>query len=390
MTPLAPVMPTINRSNVPSQPQNVTLCQLLLANTKAIIGLYVNPPQNQRQAVKRRYIQDLETREELENEPFLLQEVVRRTTRDGRPYLLCTYIDKTGQASGVFWDVPEHVDSWVRPGAAVLVTGKVTEYKNALQITTTDLNPWQKPDMAEFLTSSKRPRQEMIAELEQRIEMLSSPWQELVKAVLLRPDFFPRFANAPAARHMHHAYISGLLEHTLSMAGLALTLAEHYPYVNRDLLLAGTLLHDAGKALEYDISSGFQFSDDGRLVGHIVRAITMVESAAAEIEALTPEQLRHLVHLIASHHGTNEWGSPVVPKTLEAVLLHQLDLLDSRVQGFFDHFDRDNGDERWSTRSSHMFNTTLRRPAGFGDADHDTDAEDSDTNGRGDDDMPGY
>lgn len=350
-------------------------------------GLYVNHHQSQRQPVKSRYIRDLETRDELENEPFLLQDMVRRTTRDGRPYLLCTYSDKTGQASGVFWDVPERVDSWIRPGAAVLVTGKVTLYKNALQITTTDLNPWQKPDMAEFLTASQRPREEMIAELRQRIQMLSSPWRELVEAVLLRPDFFRLFVNAPAARQMHHAYISGLLEHTLSMATLALTMADHYPYVDRDLLLAGTLLHDAGKAIEYDISDGFQFSDDGRLVGHIVRAITMVEQAAAELDAFPPEQLRHLVHLIASHHGKGEWGSPVVPKTLEAVLLHQLDLLDSRVQGFFDHLNRDNGDERWSTRSSHMFNTTLRRPAGYGENDLDDASENSTSNGRHDDDM---
>ncbi|HSM59089.1 MAG TPA: HD domain-containing protein [Candidatus Sulfomarinibacteraceae bacterium] len=317
--------------------------------------------------MKTKYVADLETKDELLNEPFLVQEVVRRTTRDGRPYLLCTYSDRTGQASGIFWDVPQHIDDWVRPGAPVLVTGRVTYYKNAIQINTTDLNQWQSPDMSEFLPSSKRPREEMLEELHQHIATLASPWQELVSRVLLEPDFFQRFMNAPAARHMHHAYIGGLLEHTLSMAQLALTMAEHYPYINRDLLLAGTLLHDAGKAVEYEIGCDFSFSDDGRLVGHIVRAITMVEKAAQDVEGLKPEQLRHLIHLLASHHGTQEWGSPVIPKTLEAVLLHQLDLLDSRVQGFFDHLNNDNSDERWSVRYSQMFNTELRRPAGFGD-----------------------
>lgn len=315
------------------------------------------------------YINQLQTKDDLENEPFLLQDVVRRTTRDGRPYLLCTYSDKTGQASGVFWDVPPHIDDWVRPGAAVLVTGKVTLYKNALQITTTDLNPWQKPDPAEFLASSRRPRDEMVQELNKRIASLTEPWQGLVEGVLLDPPFFRRFINAPAARQMHHAYISGLLEHTLSMATLADMVAGHYPHVDRDLLLAGILLHDAGKALEYDVGNGFDFSEDGRLVGHIVRAVTIVERAAAALGDFPPDKLRHLVHLIASHHGTQEWGSPVVPKTIEAVLLHQLDLLDSRVQGFFDHLQNDGGDARWSTRRSHMFNTTLRRPPGFGDED---------------------
>jgi 3'-5' exoribonuclease len=317
--------------------------------------------------VKQRFVSDLRTHDELENEPFLIQDMVRRTTRDGRPYLLCTYADRTGQAAGVFWDVPEHVESWVRAGLPVLVTGRVTEYRNASQINTTDLNPWTQPDMSLFLPSSKRPREEMEDELLRYIAGLATPWKELVSDVLLVPDFYPRFVDAPAARTMHHAYVGGLLEHTLSMAHLSTLLADHYPYVNRDLLLAATLLHDAGKALEYDLTNGFSFSDDGRLVGHIVRIIALVERAAARRDVIAEADLRHLVHLLASHHGTHEWGSPVVPKTLEAILLHQLDLLDSRVQGFFDHLEADNGDDMWSMRASHMFNTELRRPAGFGE-----------------------
>ncbi len=319
--------------------------------------------------MKRRFVSDLQTHDELENEPFLLQDMVRRTTRDGRPYLLCTYADRTGQAAGVFWDVPDHIERWVRPGLAVLVTGRVTEYRNASQINTTDLNRWLQPDMGLFLPSSKRPRAEMEGELLAYIDQLGSPWQELVSDVLLAPDFYPRFLDAPAARSMHHAYVGGLLEHTLSMARLSLLLAGHYPYVNRDLLLAATLLHDAGKALEYDLTGGFSFSEDGRLVGHIIRVIALVERAAARRDDIDEDELRHLVHLLASHHGTHEWGAPVVPKTLEAILLHQLDLLDSRVQGFFDHLEADNGGAAWSTRASHMFNTELRRPEGFGDAD---------------------
>jgi 3'-5' exoribonuclease len=316
--------------------------------------------------VKQRFIADLQTHDELENEPFLLQDVVQRTTRDGRPYLLCTYSDRSGQASGVFWDVPEHVAAWIRPGLAVLVTGRVTEYRNAPQISTTDLNRWLQPEMSLFLPSSKRPRAEMESELLDYIDQLSSPWRELVADVLLTPEFYHRFLDAPAARGMHHAFVGGLLEHTLSMARLSLLLAGHYPYVNRDLLLAGALLHDAGKALEYELSNGISFSDDGRLVGHIIRVIAMVERSAVQHPELSEPDLRHLVHLLASHHGTHEWGSPVVPKTLEAILLHQIDLLDSRVQGFFDHLEADIGADSWSVRASHMFNTELRRPEGFG------------------------
>ncbi len=317
--------------------------------------------------MKSLYVAELQVGDYLDNEPFLLQNVTRRTTKDGRPYLLLVLRDKTGQANAVFWDTPEYVESWAKAGKVALVAGRVVSYKDALQVTITDLNHSPPADMSHFLAASQRPRDEMIAELRQHIARLDEPWQGFVSHLLLDESFLPQFANAPAARGMHHAYIGGLLEHTLSMATLGDYLADHYPYVNRSLLVAGALLHDMGKVHEYTIEGEFAFSDDGRLVGHIIRAITMVEAAAAKLDALTPDQLRQLVHLIASHHGTQEWGSPVVPKTLEALLLHQIDLLDSRVQGFFDHLDSDQGQETWTLKNSFMFKTELRRPDGYGD-----------------------
>jgi 3'-5' exoribonuclease len=317
--------------------------------------------------VKSIYIADLVEGADLFNEPFLLADVVRRETRDGRPYLLSTFRDRSGQMNGVFWDVPPHVEKAARAGTVTLVTGRVRSYKNALQITATDLNPTEVEDMSEFLPSSGRPGDEMVAELRSLISDLDSPWQEIVARLLLDEAFLPQFTIAPAARTMHHAYVGGLLEHTLSMARVARFLADHYPHVNRSLLLAGVLLHDMGKAIEYESTGTFDFTDDGRLVGHIVRAIIMVERAVDELLAsgkteITEEERRQLVHLIASHHGTQEWGSPVVPKTLEAILLHQVDLLDSRVQGFFDHLSNDDGEELWTARPSYMFDTELRRP----------------------------
>ena len=311
------------------------------------------------------YAANITVGDELENEPFLIQDSILRETKDGRPYLLGTLRDKTGQLAFVFWDIPSYVENWSQTGSPVFVTGRAVRYKDSLQITVTDMNLNREPALEELLPSSRRSQEEMIGELQLRIESLGQPWQELVARLLLDESFLRDYANAPAARNMHHAYIGGLLEHTLSMASLAEHLAGHYPFVNRDLLLAGTLLHDMGKAIEYDISKSFSFSEDGRLVGHITRAIVLVEKAAAELGSFPEDDLRHLVHLIASHHGTLEWGSPVVPKTLEAILLHQIDLLDSRVQGFFDHLANDSGEEAWTAKSSYMFGTELRRPAGF-------------------------
>ncbi len=312
--------------------------------------------------VKTTFIENLKSGDELVNEPFLLQEVSRRKTKNDRPFLLGTLRDKTGLVACVFWDVPDYVEHWVRPGKVVLVSGRAANYKDSLQVSITDLNDMHNPDMSDFLPSSKRPLSDMITELQERTSALAEPWQTLVAHLLLDDNFLPRFANAPAARAMHHAYIGGLLEHTLSMAALAEMLTEHYPYVNKDLLMAGILLHDMGKVIEYTTEEAFEFSEDGRLVGHIIRGIVMVEQAAAEIGNFSQADLRHLIHLIGSHHGTQEWGSPVVPKTLEAVLLHQIDLLDSRVQGFLDYVNNDEGTGPWTTKYSPMFNTELRYP----------------------------
>ena len=307
---------------------------------------------------------DLRPGVELLREPFLLHDVVRRQAKDGRPFLLATLRDRSGQIAGVYWDVPLAVDVWARPGLAVAVSGRVNLYKDALQVNISALERAGDVDMTAFLPASQRPLETMRAELRATIEGLAEPWRELLARLLLEGEVAERFATAPAARGMHHAYIGGLLEHTLSMAAVARLLAGHYPYVNLDLLLAGVLLHDAGKADAYALDEGFDHSDDGRLVGHIIRGALLIERAAAELD-FPAGMLQELQHLIASHHGTQEWGSPVVPRTLEAVLLHQIDLLDSRVGGYLDHVRNDPGAGRWTNRRSEMFGTELQRPRGM-------------------------
>lgn len=313
---------------------------------------------------KNRFITDLRAGTELLHEPFLLHDVVRRQSKDGRPFLLATLRDRTGQMAGVFWDVPLSVDVWARPGLAVLVSGRVNLYKEALQVNISELERANGLDMTVFLPASRRPLGEMRAELRDLVDTLAPPWRELVARLLLDGSLAERFAVAPAARGMHHAYVGGLLEHTLSMAAVARLLAAHYPYVNLNLLLSGVLLHDVGKADAYSLDEGLGHSDDGRLVGHILRGALLIEREAAEL-AFPADELQQLLHLIASHHGTLEWGSPVVPRTLEAVLLHQIDLLDSRIAGYLDHVRNDAGGGVWTTKRSDMFGTELRRPEGL-------------------------
>jgi 3'-5' exoribonuclease len=308
------------------------------------------------------FISELKQGERVVDEPFLLQDVDSRTTRDGRPFLRLVLSDRSGQINGVFWDVPTAVSAWARSGLVALVEGRVARYRNAPQIIVSDMITVPDPDMTDFLRSSGRSREEMIAELTGQVNALSEPWVSLVRHILLDEAFLPRFVDAPAARRMHHAYMGGLLAHTLSMVTIARQLASLYPGVRRDLLIAGVLLHDMGKVEEYDTTTGISVSEDGHLVGHVVRGIIAIEQAAAALGTVDDEDLRDLIHLIASHHGTQEWGAPVTPKTLEAILLHQIDLLDSRIQGFLD-FVADNADEGdWSNKPSAMFGSYLRRP----------------------------
>jgi 3'-5' exoribonuclease len=313
---------------------------------------------------KTKYIADLKAGMELRAEPFLLHDVVRRQSKDGRPFLLATLRDQTGQIGGVFWDLPLTVDAWARPGLAVLVTGRISTYKDAIQVSINDLARAEGLDMTDFLPASRRSKEAMLAELRDHVAALAEPWATLTGYLLLEGSLAERYAAAPAARGMHHAYIGGLLEHSLSMATIARFLAGHYPHANKDLLICGALLHDMGKAYEYALAEGFARSDDGRLVGHIVRGVVVIETAAAEL-GFPAAELQQLVHLIVSHHGTHEWGSPIVPKTLEAVLLHQIDLLDSRIGGFMDHVGNDAGGDSWTTKRSDMFGTELQRPPGF-------------------------
>lgn len=310
--------------------------------------------------LKNLYVNDLKAGDELLDELLLLKDMVRRTTKDGRPYILCTLGDKSGQISGVFWDVPASIDQWIEAGKVLYITGRINKFKDSLQVNISDAYPHQEPNLSEFLPSSLRPIEEMVAELKQMVEDLNTPYKQLLTRLLLQEPFLSKFANSPAAKSMHHAYVGGLIEHSLSMAKIAQQLANHYPQVDVDLLVAGALTHDMGKVLEYSFMGAFDLSEDGRLVGHIARAAIMVEKAAAEIGGIPEDAVRELLHLILSHHGTMEWGSPVLPKTLEAILLHQIDLLDSRVQGYFDYLNADNTEGDWTTKTSPMHNSRLR------------------------------
>jgi 3'-5' exoribonuclease len=309
------------------------------------------------------FVRQLQADTDLFDQPFLLAEVIQRETKDGRSFLLFTLADATGQVSGVFWSVPAHVVESCLPGRVVLVTGKVRLYNGRLQVAAVDLQPYQPDSMADYTTCSQRDRDEMADELRSVVANLREPLDRLVSAVLLEPTFLRRFVDAPAATTMHHAYVGGLLQHVLSMVSIGRLVAGHYPLVDQDLLYAGILLHDVGKVFAYQPSPSFPITDTERLIGHVARGAIVVQNAAAAIDGFPDELLQQLLHLVVSHQGTLEWGSPVLPRTLEAVILHQLDLLDSRVQGFLDHVLAEPGESSWSSRSPMFGIELMRKPS---------------------------
>jgi 3'-5' exoribonuclease len=310
--------------------------------------------------VKTVFVEELRADTDLFDQPFVLLDVTQRKTRDGRSYILFSLGDNSGKIGGVYWQVPDEVVTDCLPGKVVLVTGDVRLYNKRLQVVAVDMQPFDPGSMADFIPASRRNQEEMIAELRQIIADLRRPLHQLLTNVLLDPAFLRRFADAPAAKMMHHAFVGGLLEHSLAMVPFCRLAAERYATIDRDLLIAGALLHDVGKVYSYDLGAAFVITDEERLVGHITRGVVVVETAIGGVTDFTPELRQQLVHLLVSHHGTLEWGSPIRPRTLEAVLLHQIDLLESRVQGFIDHVEAEPGDTVWTSRSL-MFGLELKR-----------------------------
>ncbi|MFW6334922.1 MAG: 3'-5' exoribonuclease YhaM family protein, partial [Desulfosalsimonas sp.] len=258
---------------------------------------------------------------------FVLSEKSLGHKKDGEPYLSVVLSDKTGQIRGVVWENAEQTASAVSAGDFVRVSGLVSEYRGMLQVVVKSMTPeTERVDPSDFLPTTSRDTSRMFERLKAVAENLESgPLCELLEIFFSDRQFTELFMKAPAAKKMHHAYIGGLLEHTLSVALLAERVCLHYSGIDRDLLIAGAILHDIGKIREFTYDTRIDYSDEGRLVNHIVIGVRMIEEKMAHVQAMPEETGLLLKHLVISHHGTREFGSPEPPKTLEAVLLNYLD-----------------------------------------------------------------
>lgn len=285
------------------------------------------------QTAKQVFIRDLKENQQI-NDIFLVSRFNLAETKAGKPYLALGLMDKSGEIEARLWDRAEQLASLAQEGSFVAVQATVDQFNGQLQLKLLTLATASEETLAlnDFFPTSRRPQKEMLLELKKRIKSIQDDPLRRLMATIFKGDTLARFAQAPAAKKMHHAYLGGLIEHTLSMAHMAEAVARHYPLINADLLLAGVLLHDLAKIDEFDCTRPpFNYTDRGRLVGHLVLGVEMLRRAADTVEGLSQDTVDQLAHLILSHHGQLEFGSPVLPMTPEALLLHHIDDMDAKM-----------------------------------------------------------
>jgi len=293
--------------------------------------------------MKSPYVKELEPNQVISTF-FLVQNKEIRQKKSGDPYLSLLLCDRTGELDGKMWDnAAEVMDTFDRDDF-VKVKGLFQIFHNRPQLTIHKLRRAGDHEvvLADYFPASERDPDEMLAQLRSIVAGMKNPHlRGLLDAILDDPEIARRYKIAPAAKQIHHAYLGGLIEHVLSLCGMAALAASHYRIIDLDLLLTGIVLHDAGKIYELSYERGFSYTTDGQLLGHISIAMRMVSDKLAHI-ADFPPRLRTLVeHMILSHHGRLEFGSPKLPQFPEALLLHYLDDLDSKMECMRHLVDRD-------------------------------------------------
>jgi len=264
--------------------------------------------------------------------------VAKKVRRDftGGKFLLFQFSDMEGILKGVLWEPTDDIERGVTVDDVVRVSGEIQEYQGSLQLRISGIEKVSEGeyDPSLFLPASGRPVDELCDEMLKLIAGVSDEnLRGLLQAIFEDEGFRKSFVRAPAAKGWHHSYIGGLVEHTYDMVQLALKAAEIYPDVDRDLLLAGVLLHDIGKIEELSVTNHIDYSDSGRLLGHITLGVEFLDEYLRGIEGFPHELEVKLKHMMVSHHGLLENGSPIVPMTVEALLLHYIDNLDAQVRG---------------------------------------------------------
>jgi len=312
--------------------------------------------------VKKHFVKDLEPDPSITSF-FLVHEKEVRNTANGKAYLRMELGDRTGTVEARMWDQFEALAKEVNRDDFIKVQARVELYRNKPQLTLQQFRV-AKPeeiDLGDFLARTSYDIEELYKQILGYIEEMKNPWlKQLCSRILTDPEIIARFKRAPAAKVMHHAYIGGLIEHVVGLCGLAKQIAAHYPELDVDLLLTAAMLHDVGKLDELLYERAVSYSVEGQLLGHIVMEVESVGKVMDSIEGF-PERLKTVVqHMLISHHGEYEFGSPKLPMIREALAFHYMDDLDSKMGAIRAALAVDSGEPDWSAFSGALGRKFLR------------------------------
>jgi 3'-5' exoribonuclease len=294
---------------------------------------------------------------------FLVCEKELRCTREGKQFLRLELGDRSGTIEARVWDNAQQLAEGFDRDDIVKIQGRVESYrsKNQLMVDKVRRAAAEEVDLADYFPHTGEDVDKLYERLREHAAAVGNPWlKQLLVSVIEDPTILPRMKRAPAAKMMHHAFLGGLLEHVISLCDLARLVAGHYRELDCDLLMTGAILHDVGKLDELSYERSFNYTVEGQLLGHIIMELELVTKKMDAIEGFPPELKTLIKHLLISHHGQYEFGSPKLPMFPEALVLHFLDDMDSKVAAARAVIGADGGVGQWTAFSSALNRRMLR------------------------------
>ena len=281
------------------------------------------------------YINKIEENDQVDSH-FLIREKSHGITKNGKAYLKLILVDRSGEMEGRIWTSVDLLSGSFEKDDFVQVKGKAVSFQDHLQLNITHIERVEEAELllSDFFPMTEKDIDAMFLTLMEIGQQIKDPYlNQLLCLFWEDKSFVEKFKMAPASTRLHHTHIGGLLEHTLSLTQLVVKNAAHYSGLNLDLLITASMLHDLGKVDELSYHRSFDYSDEGRLLGHIILGMERLENKIRQLPNFPKDLALQLKHLLVSHHGQYQWGSPRKPMTLEAIMLHYLDNLDAKIQG---------------------------------------------------------
>lgn len=299
---------------------------------------------------KHLFIKDLRTKDVVRTS-FLVKMKSMAAAKNGKPYLALTLMDRTGDIDTRVWEGAEEMNSRFQEGEIVAVSGRAHQFQNRLQLVVDHLIPLspQEVDLKDYLPEGPADLEEKYDRLLKTFEGLENSWvRDLGLSLLRDPEISARYKLCPAAKTIHHAYLGGLLVHSLQLIDLIEAILPLYPALDRSLMIFGAAFHDFGKIFELAYRGNFGYTDEGKLVGHIAIGVTLIDRKIQLMPGFPKELEYQVKHLVLSHHGRLDYGSPKRPATLEAQCLHSLDDMDSKLESIQSLMKNERNNSRWT------------------------------------------